>query len=190
MASMNDYLANPMLGLTQTYKPLPPFALTQPEAVPNWMAPLPQRSNLYGIGGVYGPDNIDIGGGLSSLTSYGSGPAYSANGIDLADTAITSPGPGNGAGNWWDGALGTRDKQGWGGLALGGAQALGSLYMGMKQYQQAKDQLAFQKDAFNKQYAANQSLTNSRLEDRQARRVLENPNATSVADYMAKWGVK
>ena len=75
-------------------------------------------------------------------------------------------------------------------MALQGASSLANLYMGMKQYGLAKDQLNFQKDSFNKQYAANQQLTNSRLEDRQARRVLENPNATPVADYMSKWGVK
>lgn len=186
MSSMNDYLNNPM-GFTQTYRPLPPFAMTQPEAIPSWMpapvqrtapyAAVPQPAAVqatlptYGIGGTYGPDNIDVGGGWNPL-SGGSGAPVGSGGFDR---------------DFW---FGNRNQMGAAGFALGGAQALGSLFMGMKQYNQAKEQLAFQKESFNKQYAANQSLTNSRLEDRQARRVQENPNATGVAEYMAKWGVK
>lgn len=187
MSSMNDYMNNPMAGFSQTYQPLPPFAMTQPEAIPSWMPPTVQRSGssyaasvpavvqaalpTYGIGSTYGPDNIDVGGGFNPL-SGGSGV----------------PTPGGSGGGWsW---LNTRDQQGVLGPAIQGAGALASLFMGMKQYNLAKEQLAFQKDSFNKQYAANQSLTNSRLEDRQNRRVQENPNATGVAEYMAKWGVK
>ena len=80
--------------------------------------------------------------------------------------------------------------QGWGGLALGGLQGLGNLYMGMKQYGLAKDQLAFQKDSFNKNFAVQKQLTNSQLEDRQRARVASNAGAyQSVGDYMKQNGV-
>lgn len=107
-------------------------------------------------------------------------------------------------GSWWNGLqqkgrdtgfLTTKDKngmetQGWGGMALGGLQGLGNLYLGLQQYGLAKDSLAFQKDKYAQDYAAQKGLTNAQLSDRQARRVIENPNATSVADYMAKYGIK
>ena len=104
-----------------------------------------------------------------------------------------------GANQWMKdvGMIGGKDAQGntwdgWGGMALGAAKGLGSLYMGMQQYGLMKDQLQFSKDAFNKNYALNKNMVNSQLEDRQNRRVAEGlmPNTTSTADYMAKYGVK
>lgn len=95
-----------------------------------------------------------------------------------------------------NGVLGSLDAKtglktdGWGSMALGTASGLANLWMGMKNYGLMKDQFNFQKDSFNKNYAVQKNLTNSQLSDRQARRVLENPNATSVADYMAQYGVK
>lgn len=94
------------------------------------------------------------------------------------------------------GVIGSTDKngmqqQGWGGLALGAAQGLGSLYMGMKQYELAKDTLATNKAQFERQFQANKQLTNSNLEDRQRARVASNSGAyQSVGDYMAQNGVK
>lgn len=86
----------------------------------------------------------------------------------------------------------TKQKvDGWGSLALGTVSGLGSAFMGMKQYGLMKDQFKFQKDSFNKNFAAQRGLINSELEDRQRQRVRENPNqAVPVADYMAKYGVK
>ena len=79
---------------------------------------------------------------------------------------------------------------GLGGLALGAASGLGNLWMGMKNYGLAKDQLAFQKDAYAKNYAAQKQTTNASLEDRQRARVAANPAAyVSVSDYMAKNGI-
>jgi hypothetical protein len=94
------------------------------------------------------------------------------------------------------GMLGGRDadgfnQQGWGGLALGGVSALGNLYMGMKQYGLAKDQLNFQKSSFERNWEASKSTTNSALEDRQKARVASNPGAyESVGSYMGKYGIK
>lgn len=85
----------------------------------------------------------------------------------------------------------TPTQQGWGGMALGGAAALGNLFMGMKQYGLAKDTLAQNKLQFDTNYAAQKGLTNASLEDRQRARVASNPGAyQSVGDYMAANGVK
>lgn len=83
------------------------------------------------------------------------------------------------------GILGTRDAQGWGGLALGGAQALGGLYLGMKQYNLAKEALAASKSQFERNFANQVKNTNTALEDRQRARVASNAGAyQSVGDYM------
>lgn len=59
-------------------------------------------------------------------------------------------------------------------------------YLGLKQLGLAEDSLNFQKEAFNKQYAAQQTLTNNELRDRQAARVASNPTAyQDVNSYMA-----
>ena len=79
---------------------------------------------------------------------------------------------------------------GFGGMTLGALSGLGNLFMGMQNYGLAKDQLKFQKDAYNKNYAAQKQTTNASLEDRQRARVASNPNAyASVSDYMTKNGI-
>jgi len=81
--------------------------------------------------------------------------------------------------------------EGWGGAALGLGQGIANAYMGMKQYGLAKDQLAEGKRQFEKNYAAQQSTTNTALEDRQRARVASNPGAyQSVGAYMAQNGIK
>lgn len=96
----------------------------------------------------------------------------------------------------WDGLLGGTNadgtkSNGWGSAALGLIQGLGGAYMGMKQYGLAKEQLQFSKDAFNKNYEAQKSMTNASMEDRQRARVASNAGAyQSVGDYMAKNGIK
>lgn len=82
-------------------------------------------------------------------------------------------------------------EMGWGGMALGAASSLGNLWLGMKQYGLAKEQLAFSKDSFSKNWGAQVNTTNAALSDRQAARVASNPGAyDSVASYMAKYGIK
>lgn len=94
-----------------------------------------------------------------------------------------------------NGVIGTTDKNGiktdgWGGLALGAAQGLGSMYLGMQQYGLAKDTLAQNKKQFDLNYAAQKQNMNTQLEDRQAARVASNPNAyQSVGDYMKQHGI-
>ena len=68
--------------------------------------------------------------------------------------------------------------------ALGAISAYKALKLG-------KENLAFQKDSFNKNYEAMKGTTNAQLENAQRVRVSADPtNAMSVADYMAKYGVK
>jgi hypothetical protein len=97
-------------------------------------------------------------------------------------------------GNLW-GAMGsTNDKgvrsDGWGGLAIGGAQALTGAFMGAKQYQLAQEALSENKRQFQLNYDNQRKTVNTELEDRQRARVASNAGAyQSVGDYMAKNGV-
>jgi len=143
--------------------------------------------------GVYGPKNY------TPVTL----PQLDMAAASLASPALLSTGPAsdnwfNRIGEWGreSGFLGYKapdgtQYQGWGMPAINTAFGLGNLYLGLKQYGVARDTLNFQKDAFNKNYAAQRNAMNSQLEDRQRRRVAENPSlATPVAEYMAKYGVK
>ena len=159
------------------------------------MFQMPQYKNQYGdnwgslsqFGGTSGylnPSDVpDIGGGF---TSQG-GPDL-LNQVSSAGVAST--------GSWGDwlkssGLVGSTDAKGIKtdgllGAGLGIAQGLGSAYMGLKQYGLAKDQLAFQKSAYNKNYAAQRQSTNTDLADRQAARVAANSSYESVGSYMDK----
>lgn len=73
----------------------------------------------------------------------------------------------------------------------GTAGAIGSIWNGWQSNNLMKDQLKFQKDAFNKQYQASVKQYNTSLEDRQRARVASNPNAyQSVSEYMKANGMK
>ena len=97
------------------------------------------------------------------------------------------------------GLLGWKDKDGiqhmgWGGLALGAGQALFGAWDGMRNYNLQKDQLAFSKDAFAKNWDAQRKTTNSQLEDRQVARLASRQGADSspyqsVGDYMKQNGI-
>lgn len=79
---------------------------------------------------------------------------------------------------------------GWGGMALGAANGLMNGFLGMQSLGIAKDQLAQGKKQFEMNWGAQQKLTNSRLEDRQAARRAAGGNAyQSVGDYMKKNGI-
>lgn len=74
---------------------------------------------------------------------------------------------------------------GWGGMALGAAQAGANLFMGMKNYGLAKDSLKESRRQFDLNYGAQRDTLNTRMEDRQRARVASNPTAyQSVGDYM------
>lgn len=177
------------------YQPMAPFAMTQPAPIPSWMPAPVQQSFPYAASSGYGAmEPFDYGLGSQS-SSGGLGLTAPNTGLPSLPNANNNPG---GASNWFrdSGFLSQKNldgttTQGWGGLALGGAQALGSMYMGMKQYGLAKDTLAANKSQFERNYAAQRTTTNTALEDRQRARVASNPNAyQSVGDYMQKNGVR
>ena len=130
--------------------------------------------------------------------NYGSAGQSFGDGFDISKLIQTNPqfgmqGLSEGFGN-----LGSYGNTG-GGFNLGSLQTglgaigqLAGLFMGMQQYGLQKDALKFQKDTFNKNWAAQSQLTNSRLEDRQRARVASNPggNYEDVASYMNRYGVK
>jgi hypothetical protein len=130
----------------------------------------------------------------TAITPYGASTVSPAA-LNSASMGTTPAGP---VTQWMrdQGIIGMTDKngiqqQGWGGLALGGAQALGSLYLGMQQYNLAKDTLANNKAQFERNFAAQKTTTNANLEDRQRARVASNAGAyQSVGDYMAQNGVR
>ena len=69
----------------------------------------------------------------------------------------------------WKGFLGSVDSKtgkynpGWAGTALGFLKGGMDTYLGLQQLDVAKDTLNFQKDAFSKQFGAQQKLTNDQL---------------------------
>lgn len=92
---------------------------------------------------------------------------------------------GGGGFQWGNFLLGDKNRPGALQLGLGTLSGIGNLYLGMKNYGVAKKQLQQQNAQFEKNYAAQQKLVNSQLEDRQAARVASNPSAyESVSSYM------
>jgi len=130
---------------------------------------------------------------LSGFTPGGSAPALeNVPALNVAGTDVPVGDP-----NFMQSMLGYTNKdtgvhqQGWGGMAISGLSALGNAYMGMKQYGLAKEQFAESKRQYNQNYAAQRTLTNSQLEDRQRARVASNAGAyESVGSYMNRNGVK
>lgn len=120
--------------------------------------------------------------------------AFSPIGSTLPDTGVsiapTLPVSTTGADSpflSWSSFLGRNGQQGWGNLALGAAQGIGSLLMGMNQYGLAKDALAQSQAQFDKNYSAQRQTINTQLEDRQRARVAAtNGGAESVESYMER----
>lgn len=161
---------------------------------------------------------LDYGSGLRvptsgfTLPNYGSGytaPNYGlVPDVGIPTQGITPPegfGLGNfanapgvgsaaagGGRDWMSLLLGEKGQMGLGQLGLGTMAGIGNMFLGMKQYGLAKDQFAENKRQYNQNYEAQKGLTNSQLADRQAARIAASGAAgrESVADYMAKYGVK
>ena len=98
--------------------------------------------------------------------------------------------------NWLQSLTGYTDKatgakvNGWGGLALGAAQGIGSAYMGSKQLSLAQDTFKENKRQFQLNYDNQKKNINTQLEDRQRARVASNSGAyQSVGEYMNKNGL-
>lgn len=161
----------------------------------NWGMPAPALPADFASMGTYGAmPAVDYGLNYSGGTS---GTGFTAGNASLPALNLSGSIPSGGS-NWFrdSGFLGQKNAdgtmtQGWGGMALGGAQALGSLYMGMQQYNLAKDTLANNKAQFERNFAAQKATTNASLEDRQRARVASNAGAyQSVGDYMNQNGVR
>lgn len=110
-----------------------------------------------------------VGGMLGSV---GSGSGYDPNNT------------GGGGGFNFGGMLGGTDAfgnktAGWGGLALGAVQGISNMYMGMKQFGLAKEQLASGKEQFNKNYAAQRTATNNAINDRNVARAASREGASN-----------
>lgn len=76
-------------------------------------------------------------------------------------------------------------------LGLGAFNSALSAINSYKANKLGKQQLAFAKDSFNRNFEAQKGITNSQLADRQNIRYKVNPTDNmSVADYMAQYGVK
>lgn len=134
--------------------------------------------NLYSNMSNYGQSPLQGNGTLADMISGVTGGDALAK---AASTAVASPT----SGSLWDSLIGTTDQPGWGGMALGAAQGLGSAYMGMQQLALAKQTLAANQRQFDMNYAAQRQTTNTALEDRQRARVASNAGAyQSVGDYM------
>lgn len=111
------------------------------------------------------------------------------SGIDSLVSTLASIG--RGIKDFWNNAVGTPQNPGWGSTAAGLGNGIFNSVMGMKAYGLAKDTLEFNKQSYAQNYAANKTLTNGQLEDRQRARVASNPGAyQSVGDYMNLHGVK
>lgn len=127
---------------------------------------------------------------LASLSGYTSANPESYGMSLIPVNGMVNPSAVSSGPSFMQGMLGYKDangisQSGWGGTALGIAQGLGNLYMGMQQYGLAKKALAQSKEQFDKNYAAQRTMTNASLEDRQRARVASNPGAyQSVGDYM------
>lgn len=142
------------------------------------------------------PTATSVASPVPQLPSVGNGDFSAVTNSNLfSDVApANSPGLMQRFSSWLqdNGILGYTDEKGnrfdgLGGMALNTASGAFNAYMGMKQLGLFKDQLNFQKDSFERNYAAQRDTLNTQMADRQAARVASNPGAyQSVSDYMAK----
>ena len=135
----------------------------------------------------------DQGGFILSPDNPTMNFGYGISATAPAANAVVPPAAANAPLTWtdldfWTGGIDRATGQrfnGAGGLALGGLQGLGNLYMGMQQYGLARDQLQFSKDAFNKNYGAQKITTNNQIRSRNFARNAANPgmyqNMTEIA---------
>lgn len=148
--------------------------------------------NSWGVGGSPDVPSIAPGDGVTQLVN----PAVYANPNGVAEAASS-----NWLGDAWSNFtslpwLNSKngqgiEQQGILAPAISGLTSIANGYLAMKQLGLAQDQFNFQKDAFNKNWAAKKATTNSALEDRQRARVASNSGAyQSVGDYMNQYGIK
>lgn len=156
------------------YDPNDPFGLN---GMSNWGMPAQNASSIMdpNFGSFSGANNM-----VNPLAGY------------VPEMATSGTG---GSSNMFSSLFGGTDangvkSMGWGMPALDLGKSLFGGWLGLQQLGQAKDSLAFQKDAFSKQFENQRTLTNTEMQDRQNARVASNPGAyQSTPDYMAAHGV-
>lgn len=155
--------------------------LTQPQQQ-QWG--FPQLQNQYGLGYGQQPQQLMPQQQQRFTSPYDQHRGIPQIQTGLADQAanynyLPSAGRTNALGGVSDGrgimdSLGSAwdSMGGWGGISSGldAISGLGGLYLGFKGLDVAKDNLNFQRDAFNKQYGNQVQLTNQALEDVQRKR--------------------
>ena len=133
---------------------------------------------------------IDLTGAQDAARASGSvyQPLLTANATNIPMPGLsTDPAKPRG---FWNSALGLDGEQGWLQPTLGAVQGIGNLYLGMQNYNMAKDALAMNKERFERNWAAQRQTTNARLEDRQRARYASNPSFYEAPDkYMSRYGV-
>lgn len=85
---------------------------------------------------------------------------------------------------------GKMESLGWAMPTLQGLSSLGNLYLGMKNYGLAKDQLRTQKDQFNMNYNNQRQLLNTQMEDMARARASASSKVESPESYMARNRIK
>jgi hypothetical protein len=144
-------------------------------------------SSLMGFGGSSpaAPMRKGIRGGAPMAGSFG-GMA------DPTEASVASiAGIGGGDRGFWGSMLDRQNKDGsvdsgWGGMALGGLQGILGAYNSMKQFGLAEDMFDESKRQYNQDYAAQRTLLNGQMEDRQRARYAANPGAYATPDEYMK----
>jgi hypothetical protein len=149
--------------------------------------------SLLGLGNTN--EDVQVGG-YSPATPYKQpgnlvNGGMSAGSLGAVGGSVSTLSP-----NWLQSMTGYTDPAsgakvgGWGSLALGAAQGIGSAYMGSKQLSLAQDTFKENKRQFQMNYNNQKKTVNTQLEDRQRARVASNSGAyQSVGDYMNKNGL-
>lgn len=126
---------------------------------------------------------------MSSLLNFGDSNGGNGNGLRFGETSNYLPDYlklGSDRGFSW---FGDANSPGQFGNVVNGALGAGKLFMGMQQYGLAKEQLAQAKEQYAKNYAAQKSMTNSALSDRQVARNAAGPGYQDTAGYMSQYGI-
>ena len=157
----------------------------------------PGSSSPYSSLGSYGVDTSSLMGGygVPNLNSPG---GYAGAMTQQQNMLSGNLAVGNQTGDptWLQKMLGWTSpdgtvNNGWGGYALGGAQAALGAYLGFQQLGLAKDQLKEGRRRFDLQFNNQSRLINSQLADRQSSRIAakggEAHNYQSVGDYMGNY---
>ena len=139
------------------------------------------NSNKFNVGQSTSPDLA------SSLSSFGNstnyGMSYPTVGSDISNIGVGT----NNSGGILDSLkafMGGKSADGstnpnYAGMLMGALQGFGSMYMGNKQLKLAKDQFAFSKDAYNRNYEAQRTTTNGAINDRNVARTASRQGASS-----------